>query len=84
MSEASGIYRIDDVTPGDIIAVDRGAGEQAIKVVFKDYTDDGYVVTLEDQHGETFQLDLSAGTPVKMSLESKWESAQSPTPHSDI
>ncbi|HEY3994804.1 MAG TPA: hypothetical protein VGM40_02475 [Mycobacterium sp.] len=83
MSKASGNDLIDDVTPGDMIAVDRGSGEQPYKVVFKDSTDAGYVVTFEDDGGETFQLDLAAGTMVKRSLESKWESAQSPTPHSE-
>jgi UDP:flavonoid glycosyltransferase YjiC (YdhE family) len=83
MSEVSGTDRIDDVTPGDIIAVDRGSGQQPYKVVFKDSTDAGYLVTLEDDDGETFQLDLAAGTTVIRSVESKWESAQSPTPHSE-
>ena len=83
MSKASGNDLIDDVTPGDFITVDRGSGEQPYKVVFKDSTDAGYVVTFEDDAGETFQLDLAAGTTVKRSLESKWESAQSPTPHSE-
>jgi hypothetical protein len=50
-------------------------------VVFKDFTDGRFVVTLEGA-GETFQLDLAPGTPVKRSLAAKWESAQSPTPHS--
>ena len=83
MSKASGNDLIDDVTPGDMIAVDRGSGEQPYKVVFKDSTDAGYVVTFEDDGGETFQLDLAAGTTGKRSLESKWESAQSPTPHTE-
>lgn len=83
MSNASGNDLIDDVTPGDMIAVDRGSGEQPYKVVFIDSTDAGYIVTFEDGGGETFQLDLAAGTTVKRSLESKWESAQSPTPHSE-
>lgn len=82
MSKASGNDLIDDVTPGDIIAVDRGSGEQPYKVVFKDSTDAGYLITLEND-GETFQLDLAAGTTVTRSLESKWESAQSPTPNSE-
>ncbi|OBF58875.1 hypothetical protein A5756_06305 [Mycobacterium sp. 852002-53434_SCH5985345] len=83
MSKASGNDLIDDVTPGDIIAVDRGSGEQPYKVVFKDSTDTGYTVTFQDDDGETFQLDLPAGTTVSRSLESKWESAQSPTPHAE-
>lgn len=83
MSKVSGNDLIDDVSPGDIIAVDRGSGERPYKVVFKDSTEDGFVVTFQDDDGETFQLDLAAGTAVTRSLESKWESAQSPTPHSE-
>jgi hypothetical protein len=49
-------------------------------VVFKDLTDDRYLVTLEDGGGETFRLDLAAGTTVERSLASKWEPAQNPTP----
>jgi UDP:flavonoid glycosyltransferase YjiC (YdhE family) len=82
MSEVSGSDQIDDVAPGDIITVDRGSGHAPYKVVFKDSTDAGYLVTLEGD-GETFELDLAAGTPVNRSLQSKWESAQSPTPHSE-
>ncbi len=83
MSKVSGSDLIDYVTPGDIIAVDRGSGEQSYKVAFKDATDARYVVTLEGDDGETFQLDLAAGTTVTRSLGSKWESAQSPTPNSE-
>jgi hypothetical protein len=82
MTEVTGNDRIDDGAPGDVIAVDRGAGEQPYKVVFKDFADDRYVVTLEGG-GETFQLDLASGTSVKRSLAAKWESAQSPTPRAD-
>lgn len=39
MSKVSGNELIDDVTPGDLIAVDRGSGERPYKVVFKDATD---------------------------------------------
>jgi hypothetical protein len=83
MSEVTGHDRIDDVTAGDIIAVDRGSGERPYKVVFKDFTDDRYLVTLEGDDGETFEVELAAGTTVTRYLESKWESAQSPTPHSE-
>ena len=76
--------RIEDVSPGDIVAVDRGSGEQPYKVVFKDAANAGYVVTFEDDDGETFQLELAAGTTVRRSLESKWESPQSPTPHTEL
>ncbi len=82
MTEVSANDRIDDVAPGDIITVDRGAGEQPYKVVFKDFTDGRYLVTVE-AGGETFQLDMASGTTVRRSLASKWESAQSPTPHSE-
>jgi hypothetical protein len=82
MSEVSDTDRIDDVVPGDIITVDRGSAQQSYKVVFKDATEAGYIVTLEGD-GETFQLDLAAGTTVIRSLGSKWESVQSPTPNSE-
>ena len=78
MSEVSGNDPIDDVTPGDIIAVDRGSGEQPYKVVFKDTTDAGYVVTFEDDDGETFQLDLAAGTTVTRWLETFVRRIESP------
>jgi hypothetical protein len=83
VSEVSGSDRIDDVTPGDTIAVDRGSGEKLYKVVFKDSANGRYVITLEDDDGETFQLDLPAGTVVRSHLQSKWESPQSPTPHTE-
>ncbi len=81
MSEVSENDRIDDVSPGDVITVDRGSGPGSYKVVFKDSTEDGYIVTLEGDDGETCQIDLAAGTTVHRSLASKWESAQSPTSH---
>lgn len=82
MTEVSANDRIDDVAAGDIITVDRGAGEQPYKVVFKDSADGKYRVTLEGG-GETFQLDIASGTTVRRSLASKWESAQSPTPRAE-
>ncbi|WKG03916.1 hypothetical protein [Mycolicibacterium sp. HK-90] len=72
--------RIDDVAPGDIIGL--GAGEPACKVVHKEPTDSGFLVTFEVTDGQTFQRELAAGTPVTRTLESKWESTQSPTTHS--
>lgn len=51
-------------------------------MVHKEAAESGYLVTFEGDDGETFQLDVAAGEPVKRSLESKWESAQSPTPQS--
>ncbi|BBZ43938.1 hypothetical protein MPRM_12190 [Mycobacterium parmense] len=83
MSKTSGNDLIDDVSPGDIIAVDRGSGERPYKVVFKDCNDGTFQITLEGDEGETFQVDLEAGTTVKRSLEAKWESAQSPTPNAE-
>lgn len=74
---------IDDVAPGDVIVVDRGDGERPYKVVHKASSDAGFLVTFENDDAETFQLDLAAGTRVTRSLESKWESAQSPTPNSE-
>jgi hypothetical protein len=81
MPEAGNQERIEDISPGDIVALDRGSGEQPYKVVFKDSSDGGYLITFEDDDGNTFQLELPAGTRVRRSLESKWESPQSPTPH---
>lgn len=82
MSNISSNDRIDDVTPGDIVAVDRGAGEaRPYKVVHKEAADDGFLVTYEDDDGETFQVEYPAGSRVTRALEAKWESGQSPTPH---
>jgi hypothetical protein len=81
MAEASKEDRIEDVAPGDIVAVDRGSGEKPYKVVFLDTADSGYLVTFEDDDGETFQLAIPAGAEVQRSLESKWESTQSHTTH---
>ncbi len=72
---------IDAVTPGDIVALDRGAGDIGYKVVHKDAVGDGFLITFEGDDGETFQLQMTTGQPVQRSLESKWESVQSPTPH---
>ncbi|OBG69676.1 MULTISPECIES: hypothetical protein [unclassified Mycobacterium] len=83
MSKVSGNDPIDDVAPGDIISVNRGSGDRPYKVVFKDATDGGYRITFEGDGGETFQLDLAAGTTVTRALASKWESAQSPTPQAE-
>lgn len=70
--------RIDDVAAGDIIAVDRGDGARPFRVVHIDATDTGFVVTLEDDGGETFDRDFAAGETVTRTLESKWESQQTP------
>ncbi len=84
MSNISDSDRIDDVSAGDIVTVDRGPGPRPFKVVHKQATDSGeFVVTFEDDSdGETFEARYAAGTPVTRALESKWESPQSPTPHS--
>jgi hypothetical protein len=84
MADKSSNDRIDDVAPGDIIAVDRGSGTtQPHKVVHKQYGEDPttYVVTFEKGDGETFQQEFPAGTSVTRSPDAKWESQQSPTPH---
>ncbi|WP_029106213.1 hypothetical protein [Mycobacterium sp. URHD0025] len=83
MPQSPSDSRIDDVAPGDIIGLDRGTGEQGYKVVHKEPSESGFLVTFEGDDGDTFQLTLTAGTPVTRSLESKWESTQSPTTHRD-
>lgn len=81
MSNISENDSIEDVAPGDIVLVDRGAAEPVpCKVVHKDDADGGCVVTYEVD-GRTFQVEYAAGTPVTRSLEAKWESGQSPTQH---
>lgn len=80
MSQPNPDSRIDDVAPGDLTGL--GTGEPACKVVHKEAAESGFVVTFEGNDGETFQRELAAGTPVTRSLESKWESTQSPTRHS--
>lgn len=81
MSNKSSNDRIDDVSPGDIIAVDSGTA-QPYKVVHKQDGGEGaYVVTFEKDDGETFQQEFPAGTRVMRSPDAKWESAQSPTRH---
>jgi hypothetical protein len=82
-NHGTGDDRIDHVAPGDVITLDRGSGDQPYRVVHKDSTDAGFIVTLEDDGGETFDVDLPGGTTVTRTLESKWESPQSPTPHTD-
>ena len=89
MSNVSPNDRIEDVAPGDLIAVDRGSGPRTCKAVHIDRVDSegaeapAFRVTFEDENAETFQLDLEPGTRVTRSLESKWESTQSPTPNTD-
>ena len=76
--------RIDEVAPGDIIAVERDGGESLpAKVVFKELDRKAgvYTVTFEDGDGETFQREIPSRTVVTHAMESKWESDHSPTPH---
>lgn len=81
MSQTPTDSRIDDVAPGDIVTL--GTGEPVCKVVHKEPTESGLLITFEGDDGETFQRELAKGTQVRRSLESKWESTQSPTTHSD-
>jgi hypothetical protein len=82
MSNISSNDRIDEVAAGDLVNVDRGSGEKPYKVVHKDAGEGGgVVVTFEDDDGETFQVEYAAGDIVTRSLQAKWESTQSPTPH---
>ncbi|HEY9263584.1 MAG TPA: hypothetical protein VIQ11_03130 [Mycobacterium sp.] len=89
MADQSERDRLDNVAPGDIITL-RPTGEPGTvagqyKVVHKDLNETSatatIVVTLETDDGQTLDLELPADTVVNRSLESKWESAQSPTPH---
>jgi len=76
--------RIEAVAPGDLVILDvpgdERAGERQYKVVFVDSPDSVTVsVTLETDDGQTFDVELPGDTVVQRSMESKWESAQSPT-----
>ncbi len=80
--------RLDNVAPGDLIALTvPGAGDQPrqYKVVHTDARAGSagptMLVTLETDDGATCDVELPADTVVVRTLESKWESAQSPTPH---
>jgi hypothetical protein len=82
MAETFDEIPIDQVAEGDIVDKDGVAA----KVVFMDRTTDDngsemIVVTFETDNGETFDAELAAGTVVRRFPESKWESTQSPTPH---
>ena len=79
MSDNSAVARIDEVAPGDVVTL--GTGEPTCKVVHREDTESGLLITFEGDDGETFQREFAAGTPVTRTLESKWESSQSPTPH---
>ncbi|KUI44430.1 oxidoreductase [Mycobacterium sp. IS-1590] len=84
MSNISENDRIEDVAPGDIVLVDRGAEPVPCKVVHKDINDGTAVITYELDDGTTFQVDYAPGTRVTRSLEAKWESGQSPTQHKPL
>ena len=91
MTGISDEARIDEVAPGDLVALDvpgdERPGERQYKVVFVAAPTSGdtptFAVTLETDDGETFEVDLPGDTVVRRSMESKWESAQSPTPTED-
>lgn len=82
--------RLDNVASGDLIAltVRSAAGQpRQYKVVHTgsraDPTGPTMLVTVESDDGATCAVELPADTVVVRTLESKWESAQSPTPHDD-
>lgn len=89
MVEQSDKDLLENVAPGDIISLefpDRHAGGgREYKVVHKDSahsaTTPTIIVTLEGDEGANFDVELPADSAVHRSLESKWESAQSPTSH---
>jgi hypothetical protein len=89
MTAQSDNDRIDNVAPGDIISLalpDRGGQDpRQYKVVHTDAGNDPsettLTVTLESDDGQMCDVELSRDTVVTRTLESKWESPQSPTPH---
>ena len=87
MTGISDDARIDEVAPGDLVTLDvpgdERAGERQYKVVFVDAPESAggttFAVTLETDDGQTFDVELPGDTVVQRSMESKWESGQSPT-----
>ncbi|MGP4056750.1 hypothetical protein ACTWP6_18330 [Mycobacterium sp. 4D054] len=81
--------RLDSVAPGDLISLPLpdapDAQDRQYKVVHIDpngaSSDEGLLLTLEADDGQTFDVELPGHTRVTRALESKWESPQSPTPH---
>ncbi|MDG4667066.1 hypothetical protein [Mycobacterium sp. 236(2023)] len=80
--------RLVNVAPGDLISLnvpDAGDEPRQYKVVHTDSRRDDagttMIVTLEGDDGETCDVELPGDTVVVRTLESKWESPQSPTPH---
>lgn len=88
MTAQSDTDRLDNIAPGDIISLSpphAPNGEHQYKVVHTDVRDDSsgktMIVTIEGDDGQMRDLELPADTIVTRTLESKWESPQSPTPH---
>ncbi len=85
MSAQSDSDRLGDVAPGDLIELTlpgaSGDETRQFKVVHKEARDGTVVATLEGDNGETRDIELPADTVVVRTLESKWESPQSPTEH---
>jgi hypothetical protein len=83
--------RIDEVAPGDLVTLevpnDERMGERQYKVVFVDGPNstegETFTVTVETDDGQTFDVELPGDAVVQRSMESKWESAQSPTATED-
>ncbi|KWX57227.1 hypothetical protein [Mycobacterium sp. NAZ190054] len=81
--------RLDSVAPGDLISLPLpdapDAADRQYKVVHIDpegaSSDGAILMTLEADDGQTFDVELPGDTVVTRTLESKWESPQSPTPH---
>jgi hypothetical protein len=87
MSGPAGNDQIDDVASGDIVYLDRGDGERPYRVVHQDARESPsgkiFSITVEPDDGNLFDIEMPAGTTVRRSLESKWESTESPTPHDE-
>ena len=81
MASPTGTDRARDVAAGDVISLADGRGPY--RVVHVDAVEAGCLLTLESDGGETVDVELPGDAAVTRTLESKWESAQSPTPHAD-
>lgn len=88
MTAQSDTDRLDNVAPGDLISLplpDAEDDAREYKVVHTESRNDPsgttMIVTLEGDDGETCDVELPGDTVVVRTLESKWESPQSPTPH---
>ncbi|ADU01679.1 MULTISPECIES: hypothetical protein [Mycolicibacterium] len=81
MTAQSDNDRLGNVAPGDLIELTLpGSAVRQFKVVHKESSGETVIMTLEGDHGETRDVELPADTVVVRTLESKWESPQSPTP----